>query len=149
MIWNSCYNFIYITRKPKAKKSKTDKIKEKEFKEKILVFPLFFYIPWIYYLPNYIYDIEFESISISFSFHAYIQILNWKLIEKEKTVCKVSYEKCYNHNFRTIFIGLWSLELESWREARLYLTFQGKFIQHDDSIKKKTNKKLHFWTLKS
>ena len=108
------------------------------------IFPLFFYIRWIYYLPNYIYDIEFELISISCLYSN-----NWKLIEKEKTVCKVSYEKCYNHNFRTIFIGLWSLELVSWREARLYLTFQGKFIQHDDSIKKKTNKKLHFWTLKS
>ena len=91
-----------------------------------------------------IFDFEFELISISCLYSN-----NWKLIEKEKTVCKVSYEKCYNHNFRTIFIGLWSLELVSWREARLYLTFQGKFIQHDDSIKKKTNKKLHFWTLKS
>ena len=147
MIWNSCYNFIYITRKPKAKKSKTDKIKEKEFKEKILVFPLFFYIPWIYYLPNYIYDIEFELISISCLYSN-----NWKLIEKEKTVCKVSYEKCVTISILGLYLLVYAMIFGigiPWREARLYLTFQGKFIQHDDSIKKKTNKKLHFWTLKS
>ena len=107
---------------------------------------------WIYYLPNYIYDIEFELISISFSFHAYIQIHNWKLIEKEKTVCKVSYEKCVTISILGLYLLVYAMIFGigiPWREARLYLTFQGKFIQHDDSIKKKTNKKLHFWTLKS